>query len=94
MAVWCRCQWFATFEMAEFLKEKKGIQMIREFWAPRVLIIFFVLWAISWAAMFVYIRANQSDRKRFIRHATAPFISGAATFVSVVVFLAAVTFFN
>jgi len=70
------------------------VTVIREFFAPRVFLLFIVLWAILWSATIVYIRATKTDRKRFIRHATAPFVSGATTLVVVILFIAALTFFN
>jgi hypothetical protein len=68
--------------------------MVREFFAPRVMVLFVVLWAILWGAMLLYIRSTKEKRARVIRHATAPIFSAIATFVVVVVFLAALTYFN
>lgn len=68
--------------------------MIREFFVPRVFIIFLVLWGVLSAALCAWSYATRSKRKRFITAAWIPAISGVVSLVVTIVILVFIEVFN
>lgn len=59
--------------------------MIREFWSPRVAIVFWVLWVVLTLALMLWSYANKSDRRTILKGVRAPIVSGVLALLLCVV---------
>jgi len=55
--------------------------MIREFFAPRMALFFFLFAALVWAGLYVWMMTSAKPRRRWLTHARIPFIAGAISLV-------------
>ncbi|HEX4585828.1 MAG TPA: hypothetical protein VH183_13445 [Burkholderiaceae bacterium] len=53
--------------------------MIREFFAPRLALIFFVLTALIWVGLFAWLKGSKKQHRRWLTHARLPIIAGVAS---------------
>lgn len=68
--------------------------MIREFFVPRVFIIFIALWAGLATVLMVWSYATKKDQKKFLTLARIPAISGLIALVLTVALMFFVAVFN
>lgn len=63
--------------------------MIREFFNVRVAVVFFVLWAILYLALWIWIKSPKTKQRRWLRHSRVPFLAAgmAGTACLIVVFI-------
>jgi len=55
--------------------------MIREFFAPRLALFFFVFYALLTAGLYLWMQANMKQQRRWLTHARIAFIAGAIALV-------------
>jgi hypothetical protein len=68
--------------------------MIREFFAPRLALFFFVFAALVWAGLFVWMMASKKQHRRWLTHAKIPFVALALSLVLTVGLAFVIQFFN
>jgi len=49
--------------------------MIREFFAPRLALFFFLFAALVWAGLYVWMMASNKPHRRWLTHARIPFVA-------------------
>jgi hypothetical protein len=68
--------------------------MIREFFAPRLALFFFLFATLVWAGLFVWMMASKKQHRRWLTHAKIPFVALALSLVLTVGLAFVIQFFN
>ena len=68
--------------------------MIREFFAPRVALFFFLFAALAWAGLYVWMMASTKQHRRWLTHARIPFVALAISLVLTVGLVFVIQFLN
>jgi hypothetical protein len=55
--------------------------MVREFFAPRLALFFFLFAALVWAGLYVWMMSSKRQHRRWLTHARIPFVAGAIALV-------------
>lgn len=66
--------------------------MIREFFNPRVALVFFVLWALFAAGLYLWIKSPRTKHRRWLRQSRVPAIAATLAALMCVVVVIVLSF--
>jgi glucan phosphoethanolaminetransferase (alkaline phosphatase superfamily) len=68
--------------------------MLREFFAPRVVMIFVLYFFLIWGMCVVWLKTNKRTHRKWLTHAKAPFVAAVVSFICTAVMAILLQFFN